>query len=66
MKALNFIAFYVWMVGFAGTTDLSGEFQPVALVIAAAGLAVNALTATAGVRRKRKREERKNGWPEHY
>lgn len=49
MKALNFIAFYAWMIGFAGTTDLSGEFQPVALVIAAAGLAVNAVTAMAGV-----------------
>lgn len=66
MKALNIIAFCAWMIGFAGTTDLSGEFQPVALVIAAAGLAVNAVTAMAGVSRKRKQEERKNGCPEHY
>lgn len=45
MKALNFIAFCAWVVGFAGTMDLSGEFQPAAIAIGAAGLAVNAVTA---------------------
>ena len=64
MKALNIIAFCAWMSGFAGTTDLSGEFQPAAIAMAAAGLAINALTA--GVQRKRKWKERKTGWSEHY
>ncbi len=66
MKALNFIAFCAWMIGFAGTTDPSGEFQPVALVIAVTGLTVNALTTMAGIRRKRKWKERKTGWLEQY
>lgn len=66
MKALNIIAFCAWMIGSAGITDLSGEFQLVALVIAAAGLTVNALTAMPGVSRKRKWKERKMEWSEQY
>ena len=45
MKALNFIAFCAWVIGSAGITDLSGKFQPAAIVMAAAGLMVIAMTA---------------------
>ena len=47
MKALNIIAFCAWMIGSAGITDLSGEFQPAAIAMAVAGLAVFSITASA-------------------
>lgn len=47
MKALNIIAFCAWMIGSAGITDLSGEFQLAAIAMAAAGLAVLSITASA-------------------
>ena len=47
MKVLNIIAFCAWMIGSAGITDMSGEFQPAAIAMAAAGLAVLSITAGA-------------------
>ena len=47
MKALNIIAFCAWMIGSAGITDLSGEFQSAAIAMAAAGLTVLIITARA-------------------
>lgn len=47
MKVLNIIAFCAWMIGSAGVTDLSGEFQPAAIAMAAEGLAVLIITASA-------------------
>ena len=44
MKALKIIAFCAWMIGSAGITDISGEFQPTAIAMSAAGLAVLIIT----------------------
>ena len=52
MKALNIIAFCAWMIGSAGITDWSGEFQPAAIAMAVAGLGVIAITAQNPVQRK--------------
>ncbi|WP_320920811.1 hypothetical protein [Eisenbergiella porci] len=52
MKALKIIAFCTWMIGSAGITDLSGEFQPAAITMAAAGLGVIAITTQSSIRGK--------------
>lgn len=59
MKALNIIAFCIWMIGSAGITDLSGEFQPAAIAMAAAGLVIIAMTVRGEHSRKEKRNQRR-------
>lgn len=54
MKALNILAFISWTLGAGGIMDQTEEFQPIAAVLFAAGLAVHAVTAGKENHRKEK------------
>ena len=54
MKALNILAVISWTLGAGGIMDQAGEFQPMAAVLFATGLAVHVVTAGKGNHRKEK------------